>query len=102
MPPSSLQLWCGYTAVASLRDIILPLLTPATLFAGLGVLFKFADGQVKAIDTQIKAQKEVTDAQVKAVGAQINAQKESTNAQIAAVKDVAAAYSAVLQKLSAK
>ena len=92
---------------------MLPLLTPASIFAGLGFLQRNTDAKLKAINTQIEgrqkstdaqiaAQKNSTEAQIAAINTQIEAQKKSTDAQIAAVKEVAAAYLAILQKLEGR
>jgi hypothetical protein len=92
---------CG---AQSLGAMVMSFLTPATIIAGVSLLLRSFDAQAKSIkesvDTQIKAQKESTDAQKESTDAQIKALKESTDAQIKAISEVAAAYRAILQKLS--
>ena len=105
-----------------LRDIALPLLIPATVVASGGFLLRISASQLKAqkeatdaqlkaqkeatdaqkesTDAQLKALKEATDAQKESTDAQLKAQKEATDAQVAALKEIAAAYKAILEKLA--
>jgi hypothetical protein len=76
-----------YQQAQPLRDLLLPLLTPATIIAGVGFLLKVSDAQIKAQREEIKAQKETTDAQLMAQRAEIKAHNDSTNAQIKAQND---------------